>query len=205
MCLITHWVHTCGCPGEGDYPELCPLAIAETEHHPMGPMIGTTCPKTTVVEEVDELCPNHERLRHERLQILKARARNFVEAVTDAAICRGLPCNAERHAHNVDWTHLAVYDLFAASEGRHALMMSLDAMVNLHLGILSPEPAAMVNAAISACEKFTNDSNIIKWSLPHISQGKSVGMSRLEVVAQIREKLRVRGAEFRAIGRLAED
>lgn len=82
MCLIVEWMHTCGCMGEGDYPELCKAAILETKTNPMGPIIGKKCAKHTLIQEVDSLCPHHEMD-----EVHQAHVRNFFHAVS-------LPCCA---------------------------------------------------------------------------------------------------------------
>lgn len=44
-------------------------------------------------------------------------------------------------------------------------MVSIDGMVNLHLGCLKLEHANKIKSAISQCKRFENDIRMIAWSL----------------------------------------
>ena len=196
MCLIVDWVYTCGCAGEGDFPNLCEEAIAETKGKTVGPTVGTKCRKLTRIWKMNGPCPHHEMD-----EVHKAHVRNFVHAVVPAALCFGLPCNCGIHARSVGWSHQAIYELCEVPVGRHELMVSIDAVVNLHLGFLKPEQVEKVQTAVSDCWDFNNDGRIIQWALKQFARGKDAGVDHAEIIAKVREEFKTSGATFEIIGR----
>ena len=157
---------------------------------PMGPTIGEHCPKTKIVAAEYELCPVH----HSRLY-------KFARAAVAASVCGTKPCNAEIHRRSVGSFNIVAYELMMHGKDRHEQMVSIDAIISLHMGFLKPEIARVITSSLDEIGGLKNDSHLLEAVLMELEKGKKYGRDQAEVIAHIKVAMQARGMRFMCIGK----